>query len=105
MLDCIIVGSGIAGISAALTLKNNGKSFIMIGPERLSEKIRKAELIANYPGLSNVTGEAFCNLLKSQLDVAGISIVTEKVSGVYAFKDKYSIIEKVLIEKFKDIRG
>ena len=23
----------------------------------------------------------------------------------FAFKDKYSIIEKVLIEKFKDIRG
>ena len=28
MLDCIIVGSGIAGISAALTLKANGKNFI-----------------------------------------------------------------------------
>ena len=50
MLDCIIVGSGPAGISAALTLQANGKSFMLFGVKTLSEKVRKAERIHNYPG-------------------------------------------------------
>ena len=49
MTDCIIVGSGVAGISAALTLQANGKNFLMFGSDGLSEKVSKAEKI--IPGL------------------------------------------------------
>ena len=63
MLDCIIIGSGIAGISAALTLQANGKTFQIFGVPTLSDKIAKAELIRNYPGLSNVTGKGFVSAL------------------------------------------
>lgn len=54
MLDCAIVGSGVAGISAALTLKANGKNFVLLGSPELSVKIASAERIRNYPGLSDV---------------------------------------------------
>ena len=43
MTDCMIIGSGAAGISAALTLKANGKDFMLLGSRALSEKIEKAE--------------------------------------------------------------
>ena len=92
MLDCIIVGSGVAGISAALTLQANGKSFMMFGSPDLSEKISKAELIRNYPGLSNVTGEDFAAALKAQLADAKIEVKNEKVAGVYALKDQFSVL-------------
>lgn len=92
MLDCIIVGSGPAGISAALTLQANGKSFMIFGSPDLSEKISKAELIHNYPGLSNVTGEGFATALKMQLTEANIEVKNEKVAGVYALKEKFSIL-------------
>ena len=92
MVDCIIVGSGPAGISAALTLKANGKSFMLFGSPNLSEKISKAELIRNYPGLSNVTGEEFAEALKTQLAEAEIEIKNEKVAGVYALKEKFSVL-------------
>ena len=92
MLDCIIVGSGVAGISAALTLQANGKSFMMFGSDGLSEKIAKAEKIHNYPGLSDVTGEEFVSALKGQLKEAEITIKTEKVAGVYALKDQFSVL-------------
>ena len=92
MLDCIIVGSGVAGISAALTLQANGKSFIIFGSDGLSEKIAKAEKIHNYPGLSDVTGEQFVTALKEQLKAAEITIKTEKVAGVYALKDQFSVL-------------
>ena len=70
MLDCIIVGSGPAGISAALTLQANGKSFMLFGVKTLSEKVRKAERIHNYPGLSDISGERFCRQLQAQLTAA-----------------------------------
>ena len=59
MIDCIIIGSGPAGISAALTLKSNGKNFLFFGSPNLSEKIEKAESIRNYPGFLGGSGKAF----------------------------------------------
>ena len=92
MVDCIIVGSGPAGISAALTLQANGKSFQLFGSPDLSEKIGAAEKIRNYPGLSNVSGKEFSKALKTQLQESEIGIKNEKVAGVYALKEKFSVL-------------
>ena len=89
MFDCMIIGSGPAGISAALTLKSNGKNFLLFGSPDLSEKIEKAESIRNYPGFLGVTGKAFAEDLKRQLKDAEIEVKNEKVGGVYALKDKF----------------
>ena len=92
MVDCIIVGSGVAGISAALTLQANRKSFMLFGTKSLSEKIEKAEKIHNYPGLSDVSGQVFVETLQAQLAAAEIEVKEEKVAGVYALKDGFTIL-------------
>ncbi len=92
MVDCIIVGSGVAGISAALTLKANGKSFLLFGTKNLSEKIEKAESIRNYPGFLGGSGKAFVADLKRQLEEEEISVLEEKVTGVYALTGKFSVM-------------
>ncbi len=89
MIDCSVIGSGVAGISAALTLKANGKSFLLFGNKNLSEKIAKAESIHNYPGFVGGSGKAFIEVLKAQLQEEGIAVTEEKVTGVYALKDKF----------------
>jgi len=81
----------VAGISAALTLQANGKSFLMFGSNRLSEKIEKAELIRNYPGLTNVTGMQFVEALQAQLKAMEIEIKNEKVAGMYALNGKFGV--------------
>ena len=91
MIDCIIIGSGTAGVSAALTLKANGKDFMLLGSSALSEKIEKAESIRNYPGLSNVSGKGFVSALKEQLQEAEIAITEEKATGVYALNGKFGV--------------
>ena len=91
MVDCLIIGSGPAGISAALTLQANGKTFQMFGSKCLSVKITKAEKIHNYPALTDVSGEEFAAALTKQLDAAGIEIVEERVGGVYAMKEKFIV--------------
>ena len=92
MLDCIIVGSGPAGISAALTLQANRKSFMIFGGKHLSEKVEKAEKIHNYPGLSDVSGKTFLEALQGQLSDAEIDITEEKVGGVYVLKEGFTVL-------------
>jgi thioredoxin reductase (NADPH) len=92
MVDCIIIGSGVAGISAALTLQSNRKSFLIFGSKGLSEKIEKAEKIRNYPGLSDVSGKQFVEALQTQLEDAQIEVVEEKVAGVYALKENFTLL-------------
>ena len=91
MLDCIIIGSGPAGISAALTLKANGKTFALLGSAALSPKIYKAEEIRNYPGLSRLTGERFQAALQAQLRDEEITVLEQKVTGVYALNEKFAV--------------
>ncbi len=92
MVDCMIIGSGVAGISAALTLQANGKSFLLFGSPSLSEKIEKAESIRNYPGFLTGSGKQLVALLKEQLQAAEIAVTDERVTGVYALKDKFSLM-------------
>ena len=91
MTDCIIIGSGVAGISAALTLQANAKSFLLLGKNSLSDKIVKAESIRNYPGLSNVSGLEFQAALLQQLVESKIVVTEERAMGVYALSDKFGV--------------
>ena len=47
MWDLLIVGTGPAGVSAALTARARGLSFLWFGSRRLSDKVEKAERILN----------------------------------------------------------
>lgn len=87
MYDCIIIGTGAAGVSAALTLKALNKNFIIIGNSRLSAKIRAAEKIKNYPGMPNVSGDEMGEIFQKQLKDAEISVTEGKVTGVYVTED------------------
>ena len=75
MYDCIIIGTGPAGLSAALNLKTYKKSFVWFGSKNLSDKVQKAEKITNYPGFPELTGqELFSHFTESH---------TERRSGYY----------------------
>ena len=82
--DIAIIGTGPAGISAALTAKARNKRFILLGSRELSQKIRKAHRVDNYPGLSMISGEAFADTLRAQLDAMEIPITEKQIGTVYA---------------------
>lgn len=90
--DCAIIGTGPAGHSAALTLKAMNKSFLWFGTKNLSHKIRKAERISNYPGLSNVSGEEMAACFARQIQDLGIEVTEKTVTGVYSLGQYYGIL-------------
>ena len=89
--DAAIIGTGPAGMSAALNLKIHNKSFIWIGSKNLSDKITKAERIANYPGFLNATGEELNRAFRAQIDAMGIEITEAMVNAVYDMGDHYAL--------------
>ncbi|MBE5745107.1 MAG: NAD(P)/FAD-dependent oxidoreductase [Clostridiales bacterium] len=91
MYDVAIIGGGAAGVSAAVTLQALNKTFIWFGKKELSEKIRKAELVRNYPGLPFVTGGDLAKALSSHVAEMGIEMTEKVVTGVYALGSHYAV--------------
>ena len=92
MFDAAIIGTGPAGISAALNLKIRQKNFIWIGTKKLSEKVEKAEKILNYPGMPEASGEKMVAVFQKQIDDMGIEIVEAMVNSIMPLSGHYAIM-------------
>lgn len=89
--DIAIIGTGPAGLSAAITAKIRNKTTLLIGKKALSSKIKKASLIQNYPGLPNVTGKKLQKAFLHHLDEMDIPITEDQVNTVYAMGTYFAI--------------
>ncbi len=89
--DIAIIGTGPAGISAAITAKLREKNVLLIGNNNTSDKLVKAQCIKNYPGLPEISGEDFAVALIKHLDSMNISITDDRINGVYLLGDYYAI--------------
>ena len=92
MFDTAIIGTGPAGISAALTLQALKKNIILFGTPQLSQKIRAAEQIRNYPGLPAVSGLQMQAAFAQQLQQMEIPITEKTVTGIYHMGTHYGIL-------------
>ena len=90
-VDIAIIGSGPAGVSAAITARLRGKSLLLFGSKELSEKIGKAHKIQNYPGLPDVSGEELRGAFQKHLDAMGIEVTEARVNAVYAMGDYFAV--------------
>lgn len=90
--DAAIIGTGPAGLSAALNLKIHEKSFLWIGSRQLSDKVSKAERIANYPGFPNVTGRELNDAFQRQARDMGLEILDAMVNSIMPFGGHYAIM-------------
>lgn len=92
--DVAIIGTGPAGLSAAITLKIRNKNIILFGSKSLSVKVEKAHEIQNYLGLPAISGEALAKNFASHIEGMGIEITQEQITTVYSMGDYYSLLSK-----------
>jgi len=90
--DIAIIGSGPAGLSAAINSKIRNKNIIIFGNSDLSRKLITAPIINNYLGFHNVTGIQLKQEFESHISNMGIKLNYEKVNAVYAMGDYYSLM-------------
>lgn len=91
MYDCIIIGSSVAGISAAINLKIRKKNFLLIGSKEFSAKVQKAELIQNYVGMPSLSGCELSEALASHLEEMEIEITEARVNSIVRMGDTFTL--------------
>lgn len=91
LYDTVIIGTGPAGVSAAVTLKIHNKSLLLLGSKNLSEKIAKAEKILNYPGFPSVSGEGLNAAFKAHLEEMEIEVTEKTATSVIPMGEHYAV--------------
>ena len=90
--DIAVIGTGPAGLSAAINAKNRNRNIITFGKKNLSDKIISAHEINNYLGLYGMTGMEVVEAFKNHIDRMGIEITEENVISIYPMDDYFSIL-------------
>jgi thioredoxin reductase (NADPH) len=90
--DIAIIGTGPAGISAAITSAVRNKSVLLFGDISDSSKLARAHQINNYPGFYAKSGAEIQAAFKSHLDSLGISVLPSKVTNIYPMGKSFTIL-------------
>lgn len=81
MYDTIIIGAGIAGLTAAIYASRKRMSFEIIASEFGGQFMVSGEVL-NYPGIVKTTGVEFSMKMEEQMKVNNVNVKTETVKAV-----------------------
>ncbi len=88
MYDVVIVGSGPAGVSAALYLKRAKKDILLIS--KGEGALKKADKIENYYGIERITGDELYKTGIRQVERLGVPIENDEVTNI-SFEQHFTI--------------
>ena len=91
MLDVAIIGSGPAGVAAAINVRQRNRSLVLLGAAEVSHKLESAQEIGNYPGFPEIGGAAVGEAFHRHLDALGIAVERKYVDHVYPMGDFYAL--------------
>lgn len=83
IIEVAVIGGGPAGLSAAMTARVRNKKVVVFEAYGFSDKLQKSHLIANYPGLPNVSGSNLMNIFIEQAKDMAVDFQMEKVQAIY----------------------
>lgn len=89
--DVAIIGTGPAGLSAAVTLKLRGKNFLLFGEKKFSKKVNAAQEIKNYLGLPSISGAQLQGAFSEHLSQMQIGINEERIKMIFAMGNSFSL--------------
>ena len=88
MYDTIIIGSGMAGMTAALYLLRANKKVLVIEQESIGGQIASSPRVENYPGYKSISGSELTSNLYDQIEELGCDYEFEEVLFVETLGDK-----------------
>lgn len=98
--DCVIVGCGIAGMTAAIYLKRANVNFCIIDYDAPGGTLNKVKTISNYPGFKEISGPELAFRVFEQISSLDILIKYGKVLKIednIITTDKEEITAKKII--------
>ena len=80
--DCVIVGAGIAGMTAAIYLKRSNVNVLILDNDAPGGLLNKISVIENYPGFISISGPDLAYKIYEQVTNLGIEIRYGKVISI-----------------------
>lgn len=103
MYDIAIIGSGPAGLSAALNAKIRNKNFIIFGYKNLTNKLMKAQKVNNYLGFYGMKGSEIKDRFENHIKEMGINITEERVNNIYSMGGYFVLMANEKVYEAKTI--
>lgn len=82
MFDVTIIGSGVAGMTAALYALRSNKSVLVIEKESYGGQIAKSPRVENYPTKKSISGSDLVDEIFDQISDLGVTFELEDVESV-----------------------
>lgn len=102
--DAIVIGAGMAGVTAAIYLSRANANFILIEKDSVGGKLKELHKIENFPTIEETTGKEIINGLLQQLEYQHINVekgnvqtILKDVEGFNVVTDQDSYIAKKVI--------
>lgn len=87
MYDIIIIGAGIAGLTAGIYGARAGKKVLIFEGNTYGGQIIYAKEVENYPGIKKISGYDFANDLYNQTVGFGVEVKYDKVLSISSEKE------------------
>ena len=84
--DIIVLGSGPAGLSAAVAARGRNKTVLVIGNRWQDSPLARAERVDNYLGLPALTGAELLERFTRHAEESGANLLAEKVIALMAWE-------------------
>ena len=94
-VDIVIIGSGIAGISAAIYLKRANANFVLLEGNLAGGMLNQLKGVENYPAMPNTTGSDILIALMDQLRFNEIPVTYGNVQTILKEDDGFEVVTDV----------
>lgn len=92
MYDIIIIGMGISGITAGIYAKRSNKKVLLIDKGMPGGLLNNIDKVSNYPGVPEITGSDFAEILEKQVEHLDIPYVLEEVKSLELNEETKKVI-------------
>lgn len=92
MYDIVIVGSGPAGLTAALYARRSEKSVLVIEKSSFGGQITHSPRVENYPGFAEVSGSELGEKFLEQAMAQGAEIEFDTVTAIDGEPGNYTVV-------------
>ena len=88
----VIIGAGIAGLTAAIYLKRANADFVILENSLPGGLLNKLHKVENYPGVPNANGTSILLSLMEQIHHLGIEIKYGSVQTILKEEDGFEVV-------------
>ena len=99
MTDLIVIGAGVAGMTASLYALRNGKSVTLLEKSNLGGQISQSPRVENFPTIESISGSELADRFFEQITKMGVDFVfgevlsLEKIGDIFVVKTEFDQLE------------